>query len=156
MNKDNLKKAICYMTLYVFSGCLYVLIEYLYRGRSDICMFILAGFVGLFIALLNNTLFEFDTDYLVQVIAATVYCIWCEWMCGLCINMDYSIWDYRNVWGALPWTHYQVCIPFCFAWFFICMWGLPLMDVLQYKMGIAERPYYRFKLINNKKYYIVK
>ena len=51
--------------IYAFSGGLYLLIETLYRGRTYLEMFYLAGFIGI-LGMLANNFMSYDFDYIIQ------------------------------------------------------------------------------------------
>ena len=47
----------------MFGGCLYVFIEYLFRGFSSPIMFLLAFFVSQLLMILNDTILTYDDYY---------------------------------------------------------------------------------------------
>ena len=134
-----------------FSGGVYTFLEVMFRGYSHITMYGLAFIVGIFIFLVNNTLFEFDTDFLVQVLSCTAFATIMELIFGLIFNQDYSIWDYRDMFMNYKG---QICLLFTCIWVVICGLSLILLDWIDWKIfKTTEKPYYRFKLISNRKYY---
>ncbi len=63
-----MKRIIKYSTLFIVYGLIYFIIECLYKGKlSDWRMFVLAGFIGIIIGLINN-LFDIKTDFILQCI----------------------------------------------------------------------------------------
>lgn len=132
-----------------FGGLLYVLLEYLWRGYSHPTMFLLAFFVSQILMILNDTILPKDTYYEVQVLMGTFYCCVFEHVFGVIFNSNYTIWDYRSLPFTLHWTNDQVNLMFCLLWLFICMWGIPLMDFIQWKTGLGDKPRYRFWIIEN-------
>lgn len=138
-----MKKIIPYIVIFNISGLIYAIIELLWRGYTHWTMYVCAGIAGLLIAKINDGLFEFETDFRVQVLTATFFCTLCEFIFGLAFNRDYSIWDYRELWGTLEWTYNQVNILFIGAWMIICIVSIPFLDWLEWKLGIEEKPYYR-------------
>ena len=143
--KVRLLKMIC---IGMFGGCLYVSIEYLFRGFSSPIMFLLAFFVSQLLMILNDTILTYDDYYEVQVIYGTIICVIFEWLFGVLFNSNFNIWDYRNLPFTFHFLNDQVNLIFCLAWLFICMWGIPLLDWIQYKINLGCRPYYRFFLLN--------
>lgn len=138
-----MKKWIPYGIIFCVSGILYVLIEFLWRGYSHWTMFLCAGLCGLVMANINNTLMKPDTDFRLQVTAAALSCTAAEFLFGIAFNNDFSIWDYRNTWGTIHWLGDQVNIIFILMWALIAVIALPLLDWMQWKLGLAEKPYYR-------------
>ena len=143
--KVRLLKMIC---IGMFGGCLYVFIEYLFRAFSSPIMFLLAFFVSQLLMILNDTILTYDDYYEVQVIYGTIICVIFEWLFGVLFNSNFNIWDYRNLPFTFHFLNDQVNLIFCLAWLFICMWGIPLLDWIQYKINLGCRPYYRFFLLN--------
>lgn len=140
----------------IFSGLVYTSIEWIYRGRSAPSMFFLAFIVGLILSYINNEIFEFDDPYEYQVIFGTIVCVVFEYLFGMIFNQDFSIWDYRKSWGTIHALGDQVNLAFIGAWFLIVLFGLPLLDFLQWKLGIAPEPYYTFLITGKRRYYIFK
>lgn len=143
--KVRLLKMIC---IGMFGGCLYVFIEYLFRGFSSPIMFLLAFFVSQLLMILNDTVLTYDDYYEIQVIYGTFICVIFEWLFGVLFNSNFNIWDYRNLPFTFHFLNDQVNLIFCLAWLFICMWGIPLLDWIQYKINLGCKPYYRFFLLN--------
>lgn len=132
-----------YSVLAAFGGAMYVLIELLWRGRSTVEMFWLAAICSIFIALLN-TIFTYDVDYLVQVFSCGIFCTIAEYICGMCYNSDYHIWDYRTLPLSSP--DGQINLFFTFAWMGISAVGIILMDYIEWKVfkyRYDTPPYYR-------------
>ena len=98
---------------YALCGGLYVMLELAWRGRSDISMLLLSGFLGLFAMFFNN-IFSYETDYIVQVLSVSIIATFFEGLFGNVYNMDYVIWDYRN----LPFSFWnsQINLIFFFFW----------------------------------------
>lgn len=150
-----------YSTLFAFCGLVYISIELLFRQRTDYTMFILAGLCGtLFLTALNN-FYSYQTDFIFQIIICGLLCTLAEWICGRLVNMDYHIWDYRN----LPFSSSdgQINLFFFFAWCIICMVAIPILDYIEWKFfhykpdeppyyticGIKFIPYYSYKTLKN-------
>lgn len=135
-----------------FSGLVYTSLEVLYRGYTHMAMWWLAFIVGIFILVLNNTILQFDTDYGIQVIVCAVFCTFMELIFGLLFNQDYSIWDYRNL--AFNYRG-QICLVFTLVWVGISAAAIILLDWMDWKFfKTTQKPYYRFKLIDDKKHYL--
>lgn len=137
------KKAIPYFVIFFTSGLIYIMLELLWRGRTHWTMFLCAGLCGLVMANINNNWLEFDTDFRIQVFVSALMCSTFEFFFGIIFNGDFSIWDYRGMWGTIHVLGDQVNIIFFGIWIIISVFGLPLLDYLQWKLGVAEEPYYR-------------
>ena len=118
--KYKTKIAIELLMIFIFCANTYVGIEIVYRNFSDRSMWILAGFIGIFAYEINNTILNYDTDYLIQ------------W--------NYQIWDYRD----LPFSFWnaQCNLYFCIAWFIIMFIVIAMLDVIDWKMFNCEKPHY--------------
>lgn len=130
------------MTLgtFMIGGFIYCLIELIYRGYTDISMYILAGFCSVIMAGLND-LFSFDMQFPLQVSIASIACIFGEYITGLLVNQNFEIWDYRNLPGTF--ANDQLNIVFCLAWFGLSIIGIPLLDYVEWKIMKQEpKPYY--------------
>lgn len=132
--------------LFLFCGSVYSLIEVLYKGTdrgTHWSMFVLAGVCGvLFIDGLNNT-FSYDMDFLLQIFLCMVFITMGEYWFGIMFNSDYSIWDYRHVWGNFQG---QICLPFTLVWGLISMVSIPLLDYIEWKIFKYKPdipPYYK-------------
>lgn len=128
---------------YSFCGGLYLLIEIAFRQRTDLSMFFLAGFIGLFVMFFNNV-FTYETDYIIQIIVCTAYSTLMEGFVGNIINYDYHIWDYRN----LPFSFWnsQINLMFIGCWMFIVAVIIPVLDYIDWKLFdylIDVPPYYK-------------
>lgn len=129
--------------VYSFCGGLYLLIEIAFRQRTDLSMFFLAGFIGLFVMFFNNV-FTYETDYLIQIMVCTTYSTLMEGFVGNIINYDYHIWDYRN----LPFSFWnsQINLMFIGCWMFIVAVIIPILDYIDWKLFdylIDIPPYYK-------------
>ena len=129
--------------IFVTSGLIYIVLELLWRGRTHWTMFLCAGLCGLVMANINNNWLEFDTDFRIQVFVSALMCSTSEFFFGIMFNGDFSIWDYRGMWGTIHALGDQVNIIFFGIWIIISVFGLPLLDWIQWKLEVAEEPYYR-------------
>lgn len=115
-------------------------------------MFLLGGFCGLFICLLNN-IFTYEIDFLLQIFLSIIFCTFFEWLVGISINQNYTIWDYRNLIGSVI-PNCQINIFFSIAWGFIAAIGIPILDYIDWKFFKYKediKPYY--KILEKKIYF---
>lgn len=76
----------------------------------------LAFIVGIIISQYNN-MFTYDMDLAWQVLFGGLTSIMLEYLFGITFNQDFTIWDYRGLWGTF--AQNQLNILFCCAWFVI-------------------------------------
>ena len=108
------KRLIPYIVIFNVSGLIYILLELLWRGRSHWTMFVCA-----------------------------LMCSTMEFFFGIIFNGDFSIWDYRGLWGTLHVFGDQVNILFFGVWILISVFALPFLDWMEWKLGLEGEPYYR-------------
>ena len=143
------KRLMIALGTFMIGGFIYCVIELLYRGYTDISMYVLAGFCSIIMAGLNN-IFSFNMPFWLQVLLASASCIGGEYVTGMLVNQDFSIWDYRNL--PLTFANGQLNAIFCLAWVGISIIGIPLLDYVEWRfMKSGEKPYY---IINKKKIYL--
>lgn len=73
------------------------------------------------------------------VCASLVTCV--EFLAGCVLNLwlGMDIWDYSN----LPMNLLgQVCLPFFFVWWGLCMVFIPVFDLLRFEVKGGDRPHY--------------
>ncbi len=147
-----MKSLMKYLLLFTFSGYIYVCMELLFRGRSDITMMFCASICVIPMVLLNNQ-FSYEVDFLLQLVLCAIFATFIEYIFGAFFNSDYHIWDYRN----MPFNiDGLICLPFSLLWMIIAAWVIPLMDWMDcYIFGYMpnQKPYYK---IFGKKIYQMK
>ena len=138
--KSIFKRATELIILFIVSGFIYCCIEMLYRGRTHISMFFVAGLCGLVMNSWNN-IFTFEMDFLLQVMLSAIVCTAVELCSGLLINANHLIWDY----SSLPLNYKgQVCLYFSLVWVAISAFAIPILDWVEWKVfGYQPTPYYR-------------
>ena len=131
-----------YLLLFTFSGYIYVCLELIFRGYSDITMMFASSICAIPMIILNNK-FTYEIDFLLQLFLCAIFATLVEFIFGMLFNRDYSIWDYRN----MPLNLYgQICLPFSLLWMIIAACVIPLMDwidcyIFDYKPN--KKPYYK-------------
>lgn len=130
------------MTLWLWGGFIYYLIELIYRHYSHPSMFVVGGIAFLCVGGLNNYLpwrMPFAWQCVIGGIAITAL----ELVAGLIVNvwLELGVWDYShlrfNLWG-------QIVPQFTFAWMLLCIVAIPLDDYLRWKLYGEQKPHYTF------------
>lgn len=132
-------------TIFFFSGTAYIVIEIIFRGYTDFSMWILGGICGVIITFVNNGLIlDEKTPFEYQVAFCSMCCIVGELIAGLIVNQDYHVWDYRELFGTFAYG--QLNIFFIMAWICICIFAIPLLDWIEWKLLDGRKPVYTFLL----------
>ena len=138
-----IKKALQYFILFCVGAVLYYLIEVLWRGYSFASMGILGGVSLILVGAINDSAFTMKMPIWLQMIIGGVIITVLELVCGLVMNQDYHIWDYRNVCCNFKG---QICLPFYFVWCALSLVAIVLQDYLNYFFfEQGEKPHYYFK-----------
>ena len=134
------------LIIFILCGTVYSIMEILFKGSergTHWSMFVLSGLAGvIFIDGLNNV-FSYEMDLILQAtICSVMITIW-EYFTGNIFNLDYQIWDYRNI----PFNiDGQVCLLFTILWFFLSIIFIPVLDYIEWKIfkyKYDEPPYYK-------------
>ena len=125
-----MRKLVKFLILLSSGGLIYVLIEFLYRGRSHWSMFLVGGICFVLIGGLNNW-FPWNWSILRQMgISAAIVTV-VEFVSGILLNMvlNLDVWDYSN----MPFNIYgQICLPFTVIWFFLSFLAIVADDFLRW------------------------
>lgn len=125
-------------------GCLYGLLEILYRGHTHWTMMVLAALLCVPLDIANEHI-PWEWPLWVQAIAGGSIVTAAEFAAGLILNiwLKLGIWDYSALWGNLLG---QICPQFWAVW---CLLACPVIvafDWLCYLCDRAghERPHYTY------------
>ena len=135
-----MKKLLKHIFLFLVFGCLYCLIEILFRGFTHPAMFIVGGLCGILIGMLNEKI-EWTTPLLYQMLIGGAIVTLIEFIAGVILNLwlHLDIWDYSNIPGNILG---QICVPFSVAWCFLSLIAIILDDYLRYWFFGEEKPHY--------------
>ena len=126
--------------LFAYGGILYMTLEMLFRGHTDYYMSICGGFAFVLIGGLNNFI-PWNMSFIKQCLIGGLCIITpLEYLFGILINQDYSIWDYRGIPLNL---NGQICVPFTILWCFLSIIAIVLDDYLRYYIFNEEKPHYK-------------
>ena len=128
-----MRKIITYLVLFVTGGSIYYLLECLWKKdhTSHWSMFVLAGIVFILTGLINEVYTFHMSAFKQGIIAGCFIAAPLEYMFGLIFNADYSIWDYRGMWGTIHFLDDQVNIFFVGLWIILCTFCVWLDDYIR-------------------------
>ena len=107
--------------LFYIGGAAYMILEFLWRGRSHGSMFLLGGLcfllVGGGVARLQKL------PLLLRGILGAIIITALELGTGLIVNRDFRVWDYRTQ----PYQFLgQICLPFSLLWILISLLAMAI------------------------------
>lgn len=106
-------------------GMTYASLELLWRGRTHSSMFVLGGVCFLLIGKLGRIRPSLPLPIRTLASAGLVTAL--ELGCGLLVNRDYGVWDYRH----LPLNFQgQICLPYTLLWIPVSLAAILLYDWL--------------------------
>ena len=97
--------------LFYLGGCAYLVLELLWRGYSHGSMFLAGGTCFLLIGMLNRA--QPRLPLLLRLPVAAMIVTMVELAAGLLVNRQYTVWDYRGMWGNFCG---QICPAFTALW----------------------------------------
>lgn len=134
------------MLLWTWGGALYFLLEVAYKTitghpeRISWTMLVLAIILCIPVERAGYQL-PWDCPLWLQALCCAALVTVTEFAAGCVLNLwlGLNVWDY----SALPFNLLgQICLPFFFVWFGICMVFIPVFDLLRYEVKGGDRPHY--------------
>ena len=117
------------LLLFYLGGMVYTALELLWRGYSHSSMFVLGGLCFVLIGQLGRRKPKLPLVARTVVVACIVTVL--ELGCGLLVNRDYHVWDYRQ----LPLNYRgQICLPFFLLWLPLTMVAAVLYERLETRL----------------------
>lgn len=134
------KKFVSYLLMLTWAGYTYVVLELLFRQKSDITMLFCASICTMPMIFLNNV-FTYKMSILIQSAICALLSTFVELIFGLIFNQDYHIWDYSSMMFNYKG---QICLGFFFIWMGLSVPVIMFMDWLEYNIFYTtdETPYY--------------
>ena len=132
-----------YMTLWLYGGFVYYLIEIAYRGFSHPSMFITGGVAFLCIGYINNYL-PWRLGFVWQCVIGGLVVTVLELIAGLIVNvwLGLGVWDYSD----MPLNFMGQIVPhFTLAWIALSAVAIWLDDFLRWKIFGEQQPEYWFR-----------
>lgn len=135
-----ISNAMKYVILFMIGGLGYNLVEFLFRGYSDITM-TFAGGICFILCGIQNEFVNWDMPLISQQFISAILVTVVELIFGLIFNvgLNMDVWDYSN----MPYNFMgQICLLFTVGWFFLSLVGILLDDYVRYKLMGEEKPRY--------------
>lgn len=115
--------------LFYIGGTAYMILEFLWRGRSHGSMFLLGGLCFLLVGCISQ--YCKLPSFLLPVLGAGVI-TGLELLTGLLVNRKYRVWDYRD-------QRFQyrghICLAYSLLWVPVSLGAMALYDVTQGKLS---------------------
>ena len=109
--------------LFYLGGMCYSALELLWRGFTHWSMFLLGGGCFVLVGRLKRLWAGFPMSVLMINGALLITIL--ELFCGLLVNRNYKVWDYRNV--PLNFRG-QICLPFTLLWIPVSLLAMLLYE----------------------------
>lgn len=126
------------LILVLIMGALYMVLEGLWRGWTNISMLVV-GLCSFLVGRLN----EYESFYKLkmwqQCFIGTLITLIIEFISGLILNvwLRFHIWDYSDSLGNV---YGQICLPYALLWFILMPLAIWVDDYLRYKLFQEEKP----------------
>ncbi len=133
-----MRKLLKYAVLFIVGGLVYIGIETLWRGRTDITSFIMGGTAMIITGSLNE-FYSWKIPVWCQMLISCAFITVMEFFVGTLFNSDYHIWDYRDLWLNI---NGQICLGYSVLWFWLSFVGIVLDDFIRWKFFGEDKPRY--------------
>lgn len=138
--KEKLKAIMKHAVLALCGGCVYFLIEMVWRGYSHWTMAVLGGICFVLIGDINEFI-PWNMPLILQGAIGSGIVTILELISGIVLNLwlGLGIWDYSN----MPLNFLgQICLPFSLMWVALSVVAVVLDDWLRYWLFGEDRPTY--------------
>lgn len=127
------------LVLIFFMGALYLVLEGIWRGWTNISMVVVGGVCGYLVGQLNERPAFYNQQMWMQCLLGTIIVLLVEFVSGMILNVYFhlGIWDYSDVWGNI---YGQICIPYAFLWFLLMPLAIYMDDYLRHRFFMEEKP----------------
>ena len=116
--------------LFYIGGTAYMILEFLWRGRSHGSMFLLGGLCFLLVGSGASKFQNIPVPVRPLLGAAAITGL--ELITGWLVNRDHSVWDYRD---QLFQFQGQVCLAFSLLWVPVSLAAMELYAITQRKLA---------------------
>jgi Predicted membrane protein len=130
-------------------GMLYMVLEGLWKGWTNIFMLPIGGSCGFLVGRLNEHPAFYNRKMWEQCIIGTLIVLIIEFFSGMILNLllRLHLWDYSDMWGNF---YGQICIPYALLWFVLIPLTIYADDYLRYRLFGEVEPkglLYNYKLL---------
>lgn len=109
--------------MFYIGGAAYMILEFLWRGRSHGSMFLLGGLCFLLVGQLCRSFPRLPLAVRLVLCSAMITAL--ELAAGLLVNRDFSVWDYRRQ----PYNFLgQICLSFSLLWIPVSLLSMHLYN----------------------------
>jgi len=128
------------LILWLCLGMIYLTIEGLWRGWTNIVMLPIGGFCGLAIGAVNQSPRFYRCKMVWQCLIGTIIVLAVEFISGCILNLwlGLGIWDYTGMFGNILG---QVCIQYGILWFFLIPFAIWVEDYIRHVFWQEGNPY---------------
>jgi len=128
------------LILWLCLGMIYLTIEGIWRGWTNIVMLPIGGFCGIAIGAINQSPRFYKCKIVWQCLIGTLIVLTVEFLSGCVLNLwlGLGIWDYTGMFGNILG---QVCIQYGILWFFLIPFAIWVEDYIRYVFWQEENPY---------------
>jgi len=127
------------LILIFIMGALYMVLEGLWRGWTNISMLVVGGLCAFLIGRLNEYQTFYNRNMWQQCLIGTLITLIIEFVSGLILNiwLGFYIWDYSNTFGNICG---QICLPYALLWFILMPLAIYTDDYLRCKLFEEQKP----------------
>jgi len=128
------------LILWLCLGMMYLTIEGLWRGWTNIVMLPIGGFCGIAVGAINQSPRFYKCKIVWQSFIGAVIVLVVEFISGCILNiwLKLGIWDYSGQFGNI---RGQICIQYAFLWFFLMPFAIWVEDYLRWVFWKEQNPY---------------
>lgn len=125
--------------LIIVMGLIYMGLEIIWRGRTDLSMLVVGGLCAFLVGRLNEKDRFPNMKIWQQAIIGTLITLSLEFVSGLYLNiyLKMNVWDYSNDPGNI---YGQICLPYGILWYLLMPLAIYTDDLLRYKLFDEEKP----------------
>ncbi|MCL2096691.1 MAG: putative ABC transporter permease [Oscillospiraceae bacterium] len=128
------------LILWLCTGMIYLTIEGLWRGWTNIVMLPVGGLCGVLIGALNQSPRFYKCRIVWQCLLGALIVLAVEFISGCILNLwlGLGIWDYTGMTGNILG---QVCLQYGFLWFFLIPFAIWTEDYIRWVFWGEDEPY---------------
>ena len=128
------------LVLWLCLGMIYLTIEGIWRGWTNIVMLPIGGFCGIAIGAVNQSPKFYKCRIVWQCLIGALLVLLVEFISGCVLNLwlGLDIWDYTGKFGNIMG---QVCVQYGILWFFLIPFAIWIEDYLRWLFWHEENPY---------------